>query len=73
MEPSDLPEATCVALEKHIAIAHKQTHVPVENLRRMIYSMLPMLNAGSVNALDAEVAAQMLVHGALGLLSEIKQ
>jgi hypothetical protein len=73
VEPDELPEATCVALEKHIAIAHKQTHAPVENIRRAIYSMLPMLDAEKVSALPAPVAAEMLVHGAMMVLGGIKQ
>lgn len=73
MKPDDLPEATCVALEKYIAKAHKDTHAPVENIRRMIYSMLPMLDAKKVSALPPRDAALMLVHGAMELLGGIKQ
>jgi hypothetical protein len=73
MQADDLPEPTRVALEKYIAIAHKQTHAPVENIRRMISSMLPMLKAESVSALPPRDAALMLVHGAMQLLGGIEQ
>ena len=73
MQADDLPEATCVALEKYIAMAHKQTHAPVENIRRAIYCQLPMLDAKKVAALPPKEVAVGLVHGAMVILGGIKQ
>ncbi len=73
MLPDDLPDEACVALDEMIAQAHKDTHVSVNTLRCAIHGMLPMLDAEKVLALPARVAAEMLVHGALEVISKVKQ